>query len=172
MIIAKQPRPSFVSRAWTGVTIAILGMGLAGCATGDPSPAATAESQSSETSQNTRPPSADESSSANANDASGAAAEQTVTLTVQGEKRNALVKTLVITADGKETGGRMVNESLPFSKKVTLPTATEFTKILIIAKYPDGAIGELSCDVSVDGKSLVGNTSTTHKPAECLFVTK
>ncbi len=143
-------------------------MGLAGCATGDDTPA----SQNSETSESTQSPSAGESNTANSDGTSGAAAERKVTLTVQGEKDNAMVKALVITADGKETGGRMVDETLPFSKKVSLRTETEVTKVLIIAKYRHGATGELSCDISIDGKSLASNTSTTHKPARCFFVDK
>ena len=95
-----------------------------------------------------------------------------VVLHVEGAKSDALVKALVITADGKESGGEMTTQTLPFNQELTLPANSVFTKILVLGKYASGATGEISCSISIDGKEVAAQTSTDHKPAECLFVEK
>ncbi|UIK87628.1 hypothetical protein [Arthrobacter polaris] len=95
-----------------------------------------------------------------------------VLLHVEGAKSDALVKALVITADGKESGGEMTTQTLPFNQELTLPANSVFTKILVLGKYASGATGEISCSISIDGKEVAAQTSTDHKPAECLFVEK
>ncbi len=95
-----------------------------------------------------------------------------VTMHVEGAKSNALVKALVVTADGKESGGEMTSQTLPFDQEVTLPADSVFTKVLVLGKYPSGGTGEISCSISIDDVSVSSQASSSHKPAECLFVEK
>lgn len=64
----------------------------------------------------------------------------------------------------------MTSQSLPFEETIKLDAGERITKILVLAKYPDGQTGEIACSISIDGKQNSTDTSTSHKPAEC-FVT-
>lgn len=158
----------------------MLGLSLAGCSTDAPAPAAESSSAASATQEVTATETATEGAvtapvatpAENSKKATSAPAGRKVTLQVKGAKSDGVVKALVITADGKESGGEMKPEKLPFSQELTLPTDSVFTKILVLGKYPSGGTGEISCSISIDGKEVASQTSTSHKPAECLFVEK
>ncbi|WP_210099349.1 hypothetical protein [Paeniglutamicibacter antarcticus] len=171
-----KPAKTVVFRVGAVASIGLLGLGLAGCSTDEAAPTATAtvtESASATAAPETTPAASSPAASTKATaESSSAAAERKVTLEVKGAKSNALVKTLVITHNGKKTGGKMVKETLPFTKDLTLPADTTFTKILVLGKYADGGTGDISCDITIDGKSESSNSSTGHKPAECLFIEK
>ncbi|MDO5752491.1 hypothetical protein [Arthrobacter sp.] len=159
---------------FAGVTLMMLGLSLAGCSTNDPAPAANSTSTVDAT-QGAAVPVMDPATPAAATAAPAsqeAPAERKVTLHVEGAKSDALVKALVVTADGKESGGEMKTEQLPFNQELTLPADSTFTKILVLGKYASGATGEISCSISIDGKEVAAQKSDNHKPAECLFVEK
>ncbi|XBH22120.1 hypothetical protein V5R04_02500 [Jonesiaceae bacterium BS-20] len=101
-----------------------------------------------------------------------AATERQVVINISGAKSSALVKTLVITNDGKEQGGKMITQSLPFTQEVALATDNSFTKILVIAKYKDGQTGTLDCSIEIDGEVAATDSTTSHRPAECLVIEK
>lgn len=171
-----KPAKTIVSRACAVASIALFGLGLSGCSSDEAAPTATetvTESASATAALETTPAASAPAASTEATaESSTTAADRKVTLEVKGAKSNALVKTLVITHDGKETGGKMVKEALPFTKDLTLPADTTLTKILVLGKYADGGTGDISCSITVDGKSESSNSSTGHKPAECLFIEK
>ena len=96
--------------------------------------------------------------------------DRTVTMHVNGAQNSALVKAIVVTGNGKESGGEMQQRSLPYTQEVSLPADTTLTKVLVIAKYPSGATDNISCTVTIDGNKVAAKTSTSHQPAECLFV--
>lgn len=140
----------------------LMGLALAGCSTS--APESTAEtSGSAEVTTAATAPSAKPSEQA-------AATERKVAMHVEGAQSGALVKSLVVTADGKESGGEMTTQALPFDQEVSLPAESVFTKVLVLGKYASGATGEISCSISIDGVEVSSVTSNNHKPAECLFV--
>lgn len=100
------------------------------------------------------------------------AQDRKVTMHVEGAQSEALVKALIITDDGKETGGEMTTQTLPFDHEVTLPGGSVFNKVLVLGKYASGATGEISCSISIDGVNVSSQTSSNHKPAECMFIEK
>ena len=165
-----------VSRVSAVASIGLLGLGLAGCSVDETAPTVAATVAESATASNApaTPPavSAPAASTEAAAESTTAEAERKVTLEVKGSKSSALVKTLVITHDGKETGGKMAKESLPFTKDLTLPANTSLTKILVLGQNADGSTGGISCNITIDGKSETSISSTGHKPAECLFMGK
>jgi len=91
---------------------------------------------------------------------------------VTGAKDSALIKTVIVTGDGKETGGKMTTQTLPFTLEPELPEGSAFTKLLVIAKYPDGSKAEIACSIAVDGVVMDSNNSSTSKPAECLVISE
>lgn len=105
-----------------------------------------------------------------AGSAAGSAAGRAVTVNVQGSRSEALVKTVIVSAEGKESGGEMNTEKLPYNQELTLPGDSTFTKIIVVAKYANGATADLSCSITIDGSSVASDSSSGHKPAECLFV--
>ncbi|MCY0905298.1 hypothetical protein [Arthrobacter sp. H14-L1] len=166
-------RKSAVS-AFSGITMAALGLSLAGCSTTET--AAPAESPSAvspvqkplsaeATTDVTTTPSTDPTPST-------VPVGRLVSLHVEGAHANALVKTLVVTGDGKENGGDMQDVKLPFDQELTLPADASFTKVLVLGKYASGATGEISCTVTIDGRQVASQSSGNHRPAECLFVEK
>lgn len=162
---------------------AVLAFALSGCsptatntATGASVPAA--ESVATETAAST-PESATPTASAGpasaadtAADAAASAApeEHQVTVKVEGNHATAMVKTVVVTASGKKSGGAMSEQKLPYTHELTFVEGQPFTKILVVAKYPDGAAGALSCSITVDGGEASAATATQRKPATCQFV--
>ena len=140
----------------------LLGLALAGCSTSAPESAAESSS-SVETTSAAAAPSAKPSEKAGAT-------KRKVTMHVEGAQSGALVKSLVVTADGLESGGEMTTQALPFDQEVSLPAESVFTKVLVLGKYASGASGEISCSISIDGVEVSSETSSNHKPAECTFV--
>ncbi|MFB9165037.1 hypothetical protein [Arthrobacter psychrochitiniphilus] len=161
-----------------GASLLLLGLSLAGCSTSTPG-ATTETSNSTSSTQGgaeaavdvQTPASTAATPSATASEKAGAQG-RTVTMHVEGAKSDALVKALVVTDDGKESGGEMTSQKLPFDQEVTLPAGAAFTKVLVLGKYASGATGEISCSISIDGVNVSSQSSTNHKPAECLFVEK
>ncbi|PQZ94541.1 hypothetical protein CQ018_04060 [Arthrobacter sp. MYb227] len=96
--------------------------------------------------------------------------EKTLRLSVSGEAPAALVKTLVMTRDGKKAGGQMIRQNLPFSQDIVLPAGSELTKVLVLGKSIDGASNELTCSINIAGGALKESSSRGHSPAECLFL--
>lgn len=176
MIFKNKPAKTVVSRVSAVASIGLLGLGLVGCSVDETAPTVAAtvtESATASTAPATPPAvSAPAASMEAAAESTTAAAVRTLTLEVKGSKSSALVKTLVITHDGKETGGKMAKESLPFTKELALPANTSLTKILVLGKHTDGSTGDISCSITIDGKSETSISSTGHKPAECLFIAK
>lgn len=162
-------------RACAGASIALMGLGLAGCSSTSETTASNAPttvSASAETAGTTpsqQGPAPTETAST-PTESSVAATERHATLSVTGAKDSALVKTLVISSDGKESGGEMKQQALPFTQELTIPAGTDFTKILVLGKYANGETGEISCSVAVEGKTVSTNSSTGHQPAECLVL--
>lgn len=155
-----------------GASIALLGLALAGCSSNEATPMAAVAV--TETAPATAVPDATSAASTPAPSKESASVpdERKVVLEVKGVKSSAWVKTLVITADGKKTEGKMVQETLPFAQDLPFPADTTFLKILVLGKYADGAEGDISCSIMVDGRSVSGSSSAGHRPAECLFVGK
>ncbi len=165
-----------------GASLLLLGLSLAGCSTS--TPGATTETSNSTSStqggaeaavdvQTPASTAATPSATASEKASEKAGAQgRTVTMHVEGAKSDALVKALVVTDDGKESGGEMTSQKLPFDQEVTLPAGAAFTKVLVLGKYASGATGEISCSISIDGVNVSSQSSTNHKPAECLFVEK
>lgn len=154
-------------------SVALLGLSLAACspastdAPSESSPVAVSESAAPATAAPAKSAAAVETTAPPA-----AATERKVTVKVTGAKDSALVKSLVVTNDDKETDGEMVQQTLPYTQEFSLPAGATFTKILVLAKYPSGGTGEISCTVTVDGKEVATNSSSNHEPAKCLFVEK
>lgn len=98
--------------------------------------------------------------------------ERAVVIRVEGDQPSALVKTVIVTSDGKEEGGQMISQNLPFTHEVTLSPDQQFTKILVLGKYPDGKRANISCSIEIDGVEVSTNSSTTNRPAECLVLEK
>lgn len=171
-----------------GASTLLLGLTLTGCSTNAPEPAA--ETSNGSSTPKVAPDTAgDADAPATATAATTAAAEPSekadskptekagsqgrqVTMHVEGAQSEALVKALVVTGGGKETGGEMTSQTLPFDQQVTLPAGSVFNKILVLGKYASGATGEISCSISIDGVNVSSQSSSGHKPAECLFVEK
>lgn len=159
--------------------VAVLGFTLTGCSnaeTPEPVPTVTvtetaqpeAEVQEPAAEPEAQEPAAEPEAAESAPEASS----RQVVMTVTGAKSSALVKTLVVTNDGKEQGGQMNTETLPFTQEVTVGVDQPFTKILVIAKYKDGQTGDIKCTIEIDGEEQATNSSTGHQPAECLVVEK
>lgn len=172
-------KPGLLTRLGAVSAVAVLSLTLAACGSSDPveEPAPTV----TETVEPTVAPEPTESETAEpeatetteAPEATEApAAERKVVINVKGDKSSALVKTLVVTNDGKEEGGKMNTETLPFTKELTVGADKPFIKILVIAKYKDGQTGDISCTVEIDGKEAASDSSKTHQPAECLIIEK
>lgn len=173
-------KPGLLTKLGAVSAAAVLSLTLAACGTSDPveDPAPTV----TETVEPTvaPEPTASESAEPEATDAptespeatQTPASERKVVINVEGAKSSALVKTLVVTNDGKEEGGKMNTETLPFTKELTVGADKPFTKILVIAKYKDGQTGNISCTVEIDGEEAAANSSNTHQPAECLIIEK
>lgn len=163
-----------------GASTLLLGLALTGCSTSAPESAAET-SNSSSSSKGAPEAAVDADAPATAKpsekveskptDKAGSQG-RTVTMHVEGAQSEALVKALVVTDDGKETGGDMTSQTLPFDQEVTLPAGSVFNKVLVLGKYGSGATGEISCSISIDGVNVSRQTSSNHKPAECLFVEK
>lgn len=98
------------------------------------------------------------------------AAGRLVTLSVQGTRSDALIETVIVTSEGKESGSSMSTKTLPFNEELTLPADSTFNKILVLGKYPDGGTEDISCSITVDGKQVASQSSSNHKPAKCLFL--
>ena len=81
-----------------------------------------------------------------------------------------MVKTLVLTRNGKEQNGQMTRQSLPFSRDVTLPAGSELVKVLVLGKNIDGASTKLTCSIDMASETLVESSSNGHSPAECLLL--
>ncbi|MFQ4149288.1 hypothetical protein AAGW05_11390 [Arthrobacter sp. LAPM80] len=103
---------------------------------------------------------------------SGDAVARRVTVHVSGARGSALVKSVIVTGDGKESGGEMVQQTLPYTQELSIAAGQAFTKVFVLAKYPSGATDAISCSVSVDGKEVAANSSRNHQPVECLFIEK
>lgn len=159
----KTPVKTIVLRACAGASILLLGLGQTGCST-------TSETAPHSTNITAPAPSETTSAPTTATGSSVAAPERHIALSVTGAKESAQVKVLVVTSDGKQSGGDMKPQTLPFTHELTIPSGTNFTKILVLGKYTNGATGEISCSVTIDGKVVSTNTSTSHKPAECLVL--
>lgn len=101
---------------------------------------------------------------------STSAQENTLRLSVSGEATTAMVKTLVITRNGKEQNGQMTRQNLPFSRDVTLPAGSELVKVLVLGKNIDGASTKLTCSIDLAGETLKKSSSNGHAPAECLLL--
>ncbi|MEO6530140.1 MAG: hypothetical protein ABI563_17595 [Specibacter sp.] len=147
-------------------SVALLGLSLAAC-----SPVALENAGAGNTSETTPP--ASSATVAAATEPSAPAhidGGSTVTVKVNGTKGSALVKSLVVTDDGKETGAEMTQQTLPYTQTLSIPARQTFTKVFVLAKYPSGATDDISCSVSVDGKEVAANSSNNHRPVECLFV--
>lgn len=147
--------------------VALLGLSLSAC-----SPAApenTGAEIASETSAASSTPAA---SATETSATAGNVGERTVTVQVNGTQGSALIKSLVVTDDGKESGAEMTQQALPYTQTLSVPAGQTFTKIFVLAKYPSGATDDISCSVSVDGKEVAANSSNNHQPVECLFVEK
>ncbi|GAA4376184.1 hypothetical protein [Paeniglutamicibacter cryotolerans] len=161
-----------------GTSLALLGLGLAGCSSAAaPAPTVTVTASVPTQAPAAATPSATTAPEATATTAAPspsteAAVERRVVMTVTGAKDTALVKALVVTSDSKESDAQMRSQKLPFTREVTLPATTDFTKVLVLGKYSSGATGKISCTVSIDGKEVASSSSSSHQPAECLFINK
>lgn len=156
--------------------IAALGVGLAGCSSTDNTPTPTVtvtETAEPQTQEPAAEPDAQEpAAEPEPHESTPAATSRQVAMKVTGAKSSALVKTLVVTSDGKEQGGQMTTQTLPFTQEVTVGVDQPFTKILVIAKYKNGQTGDIKCAIEIDGQEQSTNSSSGHQPAECLIVEK
>lgn len=145
------------------------GLGLSACTTSEQPPAQTSPTSTSASPSRIQPTQALKAVSSNRTSPSSPTAKtQSVALQVNGAKAQALVKTLVITSAGKKSSGNMTSQSLPFEETIELTAGESITKILVLAKYTDGQTGEIACSISIDGKQISTDTTTSHKPAQCL----
>lgn len=164
MSTIKSSLPVVTSRWAVGLAATLLLGAVAACGT-DSNDAGPSDDPSSATASS-ETPSADADEASPSADPDSTTDEQDVVLTVEGEKDEGLVKAMVVTTDSKH-GGPMLREALPFSHEVSLPPTTELIKVLVIAKYPDGDTGEISCAVTIDGETAASNSSRGHRPAKC-----
>ncbi len=147
---------------------AVLAIALAGC-----SPAATGVAAGASLPTAAEPAAAADAAVVEpvaATGAPGEPAEHLVTVQVTGKHPRAMVKTVVTTASGKESGGPMQEQKLPYTHELTIVEGQAFTKILVVAKYSDGASGTLSCSITVDGEEASAASATERKPATCQFL--
>ncbi len=163
-----------VLSVFAGIMMAALGLSLAGCSTTETT--AQAEPPGA-VSPGPRPMPAEAitavtTAPSTASALSTASQGRLVSLHVEGARASALVKTLVVTADGKENGAGMRDVELPFDEELTLPADVSVTKILVLAKYASGAAGKISCAVTIDDRQVASQSSSNHRPAECLVVGK
>lgn len=159
-----------LSRLGMGVVILGAGLGLVSCSTTAPDETTQSSAPSSSPSATATVEQSSPAASSSPEASSTEAAARTLNLKVTGAKDSALVKALVITSAHKAQDGQMTSHALPFEKKVELAKGEEITKVLVIGKYADGATGDIACSISIDGKEVKSNSSTGHKPAECLLV--
>ncbi|MFC8302657.1 hypothetical protein ACFUCV_03130 [Specibacter sp. NPDC057265] len=152
--------------------LALLGLSLSACSPqAAPADPATEDAPAVAAPTTAEAPAASASGSPDvAAPAAGSAGGKAVTVNVQGSRSEALVKTVIVSAEGKESGGEMNTEKLPYNQELTLPGDSTFTKIIVVAKYANGATADLSCSITIDGSSVASDSSSGHKPAECLFV--
>lgn len=170
----KQSALSPVRRPLAVAGLALLGLSLAACSPG-PRPSDSPATESSTLGATTTTPEQSTDSpepEAEAAESPDAPAPIITTLSVTGAKDSALIKTVIVTGDGKETGGKMTTQTLPFTLEQELPEGSAFTKLLVIAKYPDASKAEIACSIAVDGVVMDSNNSSTSKPAECLVISE
>ncbi|MGX1751277.1 hypothetical protein [Glutamicibacter protophormiae] len=146
-----------------------VGCGLGACTTQDQASEQVAPRTTSNSSTPTQP-TQDLTTASDSTTPSGSptAKTQGIALQVTGAKSQGLVKTLVVTSAGKKEGGKMTSQSLPLEETIELAAGERITKILVLAKYPDGQTGEIACGIFIDDKQVSTDASTNHKPAKCL----
>lgn len=176
-------KQNLFAKAMTCGVVAVLSFTLTGCGstgeTSEPVPTVTVtetaepEAQEPAAEPGAQEPEAQEpAAEPEAEKSDPAATSRQVVMKVTGAKSSALVKTLVVTNDGKEQGGQMNTQTLPFTQEVAVGVDQPFTKILVIAKYKDGQTGDINCSIEIDGQEQAVNSSSGHQPAECLIVEK
>lgn len=157
-------------RKFAAVAVALLGLSLAGCSPDTPAPVADSAAATTPSQESTTAPIDVATSSATTSQEASTASGRMATLHVTGSRSEALIKTVVVTSDGKERNGEMTTKTLPFNEEITLPAESAFTKVLVLGKYANGATADISCTITIDGTEVASQTSSSHKPAECLFV--
>lgn len=174
MIFSKALTNNINSRSFALASIFVATVGLAGCAGGAtntatpaPSVESTQETSAASLSPTTIPspdePQATESTTAAIDDPK-------VTVEITGSKPSALVKALVVTDEEQDNDGQMRQESLPYNIEMDLPAGGDFTKILVLGKYANGAAGEISCTVSINDERVAEDTSNGRQPAKCIVL--